>query len=255
MGRRIALWVMGWLVAAHAAFGGELRVYTEDSPPFQWQEPGGEVSGVTTEVVRAMLKESNRTAQFQVVPWARAVEMAETEPDVLLYAMMRTPEREPKFAWIGTVVPFRTFFWKLKSRTDIKLRGLEDARKYNIGVVNQNAEQDFLLKNGFSSKQLQVVNRSELNIAKLFEGRVDLIPYNDLNLNDDLQKRAALKSYKLSDIELVAEIKELSAEAYLVMSKKSDPALVDDLKKSMQRVKDSGQYQKILARHGMRIER
>ena len=84
----------------------EIKIYTEISPPFQIVDSNGKLTGITTEVVRAVLKQINITTKINIVPWARAIYYGDNEPNTLLFSMIRTPERENKYVWIGSINSF-----------------------------------------------------------------------------------------------------------------------------------------------------
>ena len=88
-------------------------------------------------------------------------------------------DRKILFNWVGPISPREIWLFKLASREDIVLRSLEDAKRYQIGVVRKSSSANYLLKNGFSEdKNLQLANLEIQNIKKLFIGRIDLVPFN-----------------------------------------------------------------------------
>ncbi|MBU2280226.1 MAG: transporter substrate-binding domain-containing protein, partial [Gammaproteobacteria bacterium] len=82
-----------------------LRVVLEVSPPHQTYE-NGKVAGLTTAVVEQMLQQAGLTPQYEVYPWARAFRLAAGTPNVMIYNIARTPEREAQFEWIGKVASY-----------------------------------------------------------------------------------------------------------------------------------------------------
>jgi len=150
---------------------------------------------------------------------------------------------------LEALTPFKIYFWKLHSRSDISINTINDAKNYTIGIVNQNVEHDFLVAKGFT--KLQIVSQSIFNIKKLFHGRVDIIPYNDLILNFTLVQDKSLSEFNINQLERLVELKSISKEAYLVMNKNSSPQMIDVFKKGLQEVKNNGTYQRILIKYGV----
>ena len=70
--------------------------------------------------------------------------------NILIYSIGRSPEREKLFKWIDIISPYEVYFYKLKSRKDISIKNLEDAKKYRIGGVNNDIRTQYLLGKGFS---------------------------------------------------------------------------------------------------------
>ncbi|NQY93223.1 MAG: transporter substrate-binding domain-containing protein, partial [Campylobacteraceae bacterium] len=110
----------------------EITIVTEEFPPYNYQVDG-KMKGISSEIVLAVLKEINVTAKIVSYHWSRAYVLASTKKNHLIYSIARIPEREELFHWIGTIAPYSTSFYKLKSRKDIKINSLDDAKKYTIG--------------------------------------------------------------------------------------------------------------------------
>jgi len=82
----------------------KITVLTEQYYPYTYTESGrddGEIVGLATELVAAVLEEARLDYQISIMPWARVVRAAETTPNVLVYSMVRPPEREDQFHWTG----------------------------------------------------------------------------------------------------------------------------------------------------------
>jgi polar amino acid transport system substrate-binding protein len=168
--------LLGWglWIGGHASAGaGPLRIVTEELPPYSMMVDD-KVGGLSTEVVQALLAELGMQASIEIMPWARAYDLALNEKNVLIYSMTRSPEREALFHWVGTVAPVH---WYLFSSTvrPLALTRLDDAMAYQIGTVKADAGEDYLLAHGFSLKHnLQSSNKYELNYEKLKFAHIDL---------------------------------------------------------------------------------
>lgn len=150
-----------------------IRVVTEEYPPYNYAKDG-DVRGVSTAVVRAVLAEAGIEAPIQLMPWARAYDLALHTENVLIYSITRTPAREDLFKWVGQVAPSEWFLYALRGR-EIPLKTLDDAKAYRIATVYQDVGEQFLLERGFDPKlNLQSSNRYAHNYEKLKLGRVDL---------------------------------------------------------------------------------
>jgi polar amino acid transport system substrate-binding protein len=157
-----------------------INVLTEEWAPYNFTE-NGKISGYSTEVVEAILRKANLSYTINVLPWARAYTMAQKGPNSLLYTMGRLPEREQLFKWVGPIAPRQVWLFRLKSRSDIQVRTLADAKKYTIGVVQLDGITQYLERNGFKiGKHLATVSNEEQNQRKLLAGRVDLITGNEI---------------------------------------------------------------------------
>jgi polar amino acid transport system substrate-binding protein len=166
--------------AGLAAAQAPLRIVTEELPPYN-MTLDGRVTGMSTEVVQAVLKEIGLDASIQIMPWARAYELALQESNVLIYSISRTPEREPLFRWVGTIAPTKWYIYSLADRP-VKLDSLSDARGHQIATVNRDVGEQYLVSKGFRiGAELQSSNKYEQNYRKLKVDHVELWISNELN--------------------------------------------------------------------------
>lgn len=157
-------------MAAHA---GPLRVVTEDTAYSYLND--GKVTGPATEVVEATLKRAGiDDYQIGMYPWARAYDMALQEPDVLVYLIARTSEREALFRWVGEILRIDYHLYKLRERTDVQVPDLDAAKAYRVGVMREDVRHQYLLAQGFS--KIVVAAHNSENFKRLLHGQVDLVP-------------------------------------------------------------------------------
>jgi polar amino acid transport system substrate-binding protein len=138
----------------------------------------GKVGGPATRLVEQTLKAAGlNDYQVTLYPWARAYDMALSEPNVLIYVIARTPEREPLFKWVGQFATMEPLLFKLASRNDIAPQSLEDASRYRVGVTRDDIRHKYLQTQGF--KRLVVSAQNTDNFRKLLNGQIDLMPIED----------------------------------------------------------------------------
>ncbi|WP_157605789.1 substrate-binding periplasmic protein [Rheinheimera sp. SA_1] len=219
-----------------------LRVVLEVSPPHQTFE-NGKVSGLTTAVVELMLQQAKLTPQYEVYPWARAFRLAATTPNVLIYNMARTPEREQQFEWIGKVGSYKFGFLKLAKRQDIQVQQLKDVHQYVVGAQRDDFSAEWLknvARQPASQLQLQpdVVETWRL----LVNGKLDLM-LDDPSAIDDMLIKHKLK---LAEVEFVLFIPELEQQTWIALKKGSDPKLIERLRDAYQQVEGSAELKKVM---------
>lgn len=242
---------MVWLKSCAAAFlillccsvssglASEIRILTEEFPPYDFTGDGGEVEGISTEVVREVLAKLAMEVEIEVFPWARAYRLASRNPNTMLFSVVRTQEREALFHWVGVVCEVRSYLFRLKSRTDIAAGKLSDLKEYSIGVVRGWAGQKYLQRNGFT--RLQEVAVSGLNIRKLLSGRVDLIEDYEANLVYRM-KRLGLDPNVVEKVYFNADI---SGPLYAVFSKDTADDVIERFRDAFSAVHLSGRYDAI----------
>lgn len=170
------------LVTASADCGADdtIRVVTEDIPPYSMMV-NGQVSGMSTEIVQAVFKEVGLQATVEVMPWARAYDLALNLDNVLIYSIARTPEREALFKWVGVIAHSDWYLYCLAERP-VKLATLDDARGHSIATVQDDVGEQYLLDRGFTlGRELQSSNKYEQNYRKLKVDHAELWISDELN--------------------------------------------------------------------------
>lgn len=194
------------------------------------------VIGPATEIVKGVLDLTPFQYKIRSLPWTRAYNNAILKPNTLIYSMIRNPEREQMFHWIGKITDTRFSLYALKS-SNIKINNLEDARHYSIGVVKDDISHLYLTKQGFT--KLSFVSGFEQNIKKFLSGRFDLI----------ILQSYECKSERLNceNFEEVHEVEQLSLGFYMALSKPTPSPVVDLLKLAYNDFSASGRIEEILA--------
>ena len=146
-----------------------LVIVAEHAPPASMKE-GDEVTGRETEKIRDMLGRLAIPYKIDILPWKRAVTMAQQQRNTCVYSTSRTPEREKQFKWVG---PTDEAEWVFIGRADHKfqLRTLDDARSLRIGTYNGDARDEFLRARGFN---VEPAPNDASNPKKLLLNRIDL---------------------------------------------------------------------------------
>lgn len=217
-----------------------IQVVTEELPPYN-MTVDGRLTGMSTEVVQAVLKEADLSASIQSMPWARAYDLALHDDNVLIYSIARIPERELLFQWVGAIAPTRWYMYALASRP-IALKNLDDARGYQNGVVKQDVGEQYLTAHGFSNGlNLQSSNRRELNYEKLKSAHIDLWIANELN--------ALWLARQAGDDPAVTLLRALplpdlggDAGLFMAFSLKTPAATVERARQALKRIQDNGTY-------------
>ena len=219
-----------------------LKILTEEFPPYNYTE-NGKITGFSTDVIRAVLKEVKLDGEFQSMPWARAYDIAKNADSVLIYTIGRTPQREKLFKWVGVIAPIQYYLYSLPQRK-LVFEQLDQALPFQIATVNEDVGEQFLISKGFvKGKNLQSSVKYELNYEKLKRGRVDLWIMTDLVANylvrkagDDPAKSLA-RSYA---------VEELNGEGYyMAFGLQTPDALVERLSKGLAAIKKNGTYDAI----------
>lgn len=222
--------------------GEPVRIVTEELPPYNFTEQG-KLVGFSTEVVEAVLKEIHLQGNFQVMPWARAYDTAKNSESVLIYSIARTPEREKLFKWVGAIAPTDWYLFSLRDNK-ITLASLDEAKKYQIGTVNEDVGEQYLLSKGFAKGgNLQSSAKYEFNYEKLKLRRVDLWVLNELAAYH-LAKKAGDDPDKV--LNKAYHFPELGRDGfYMAFGARTPDSLVQQFKNGLDTVKKNGKYEAI----------
>jgi polar amino acid transport system substrate-binding protein len=230
-------------VALRAVADEPLRIVTEELPPYNMTEDG-RLTGMSTEIVQAVLKAIDMQAEIQSMPWARAYDIALNNENVLIYSITRTSEREKLFKWVGVIAPMH---WYLYAKPDsgIRLTSLEDARPFQIATLKQDAGEQYLLANGFNLGQnLQSNNKYIYNYEKFKLGRVDLWISIEANALYLIRQAGDKPDEEMMQ---VLSLPDLGANGGLNMafSRQTPDALVERFRQGLASIQRDGSYARI----------
>lgn len=213
---------------------------TEENRPVNFRE-NGKITGFSTEVVEAVVKEIEVQADFQIMPWARAYATALHKENVLIFSIMRTPEREHLFKWVGVVSPpDSSYLYALRGRK-LKLDRLDDALHYNIATINGDAREQYLESKGFvKGRQLHGNAEPKTNYEKLKLGRVDLWAMSDMVAMDIVRREGSDPSRVLVRALQLTELG--SGGSYMAFGPHTDDLLVERFRKGLEAVKANGTF-------------
>jgi len=169
----LALGLPAW-AAPGASRPEELTYLTEDYPPSNFLVDG-QLKGIAVEVLKLIWKRMGVAEQpIQVINWARGYRQTEETPGLVLFAMTRTPERDPVFKWVGPIY-HSAYVLVGRSGQRFQLERTLDAAHYRVGVLRQDIGHKLLLQAGVPDAGLEKVSHVRQLVQMLVAGRVDLI--------------------------------------------------------------------------------
>lgn len=218
------------LVLARHGQAEPIEVVTETSSYVT--SDGARVAGAGTAFVEAVLQAAGISEyNIAIYPWARAYDMALQQPNVLIYLLARTPERENQFKWVGEYTQAEPVLYALQGRQDIVFQSIAGARSYRIGVIREDMRHRYLVENGFS--RLVVSSQNLENLRKLLSGQVDLVPMPER----EARALCAEAGIDFSQLRAVMSMPDLASDLYLAFSRGTDDALVARAREGFARVR------------------
>ncbi|MGM9513675.1 substrate-binding periplasmic protein [Roseateles sp. DB2] len=244
-GRRAALlaWVMGgWASSGVLATPqSAVQVVAVTEPTSYAYMEQGQLRGNSVAFVEQSLRRAGlQPYQLMLVPWARAYDMALKEPDVLIYLLARTPEREPLFEWVGELLRLRYNLYGLKAREDLHLHSMSDARGLRVAVVRDDVRHQRLKALGFT--RLVVSSDIMETLRQLRRGQVDLVPMGAR----DLAENCRLMAMDCTQFRLLLPLPELDVSAYMAFSRGTSAAKIEALRKAYESLRREGQLQRLM---------
>lgn len=229
--------LLGLTMLSTAAFthGADeaITLVTEKSPFTQVSNDESSL-GEATQFIQRVLDEAQLSYELQYLPWRRAYEFVSSRPRVLIYPLAKSKQREARFQWVGELIPVNYYLFKLRSRNDITIKSLDDARQYRIGVVNYHVHHEYLLSENFTG--LQPVNNNIQNIKKTLLGRIDLFPISDGGLTPVCEQ----ENIDCSQFEPVFKLEDISGGLYMAYSLETPNEIVQATRAAYQKLHDNG---------------
>ena len=252
------------LCQAYAANAEQFQVFTEHLPPYQIVKDGQPLDGMAVQIVRTLLTRVGVDVEIEVVPWARAYDMALNRPNILIFSVLRSVEREELFYWVGDILTQEFSFFALseeegeeddqeksgrKRREVMTIRSFADAKKYVTGVTRDSFEHQLLVKHRFIDERDLALNvRQQPLIDMLYKQHVDLL------LGTKTVLRALESAIKPgpSRLKQVYKVKESPGNISIAISKKTDRRIVARFQRAFIGMKEDGSYQRIVNDRSMK---
>ncbi|MFK7088472.1 transporter substrate-binding domain-containing protein [Chromobacterium violaceum] len=237
----LALMAACWFGCAPAA---ELHAYTEDVPPLNYLD-NGNVKGYSTEVLQLVAREAGFNLTVEVLPWLRAYARARDTAGGLLYTVVRTPEREAQFQWVGPIGSRRIYMYRLGPRGDIRVDAASDLTRYRNGVLTGSATASQLQALGLQSGlNLDLGQSDAVNLKKLLLKRVDLIAMLDWAMAWQLRQQRLPENTVAP-----AWLLDGKLQYWFALNPHTPPEQVAKLQAALDRIRADGRLQAIRRRY------
>ncbi|NVK24703.1 MAG: transporter substrate-binding domain-containing protein [Gammaproteobacteria bacterium] len=215
----------------------ELRFITVDESPANFVNAQGELVGYSVDIIKRLQTRLDITKNIEVMPEARAMHTVKNKPDVVMFSITRTPERESRFHWLAHVLTKR---WILYSKYDANfdnssLDTLLD--NLTVGVIRGDIREQWMKAN-YPGRSVGLLNYYN-GVEMLLKGRIDLLFYESYGMFGTLEKLGYQRG------EVKSQYVATSSDVYIVMSKFSGSDLMAKaLKQELSVMQASVWYQK-----------
>ncbi len=228
------LFVSFWVSAKEISFlveGGAGSYFNEK----------GKLTGYAIGLVEEMIKRHRTINTIELVPWARGYKKALNTPGTALFLMVRNPEREKLFKWVGPMTSPK-FVLIARKNSHFKFKSIEDAKKVKkIGCYAGDAREKLLISKGFKNlDSLSSERPNQNNLRKLESGRIDLW----VTSLDDLDSTAKELGFDPKNFETVLTLEV--AYTYIAFHKSTEESVLKSWQIILDQMKKDGTYRQIM---------
>jgi polar amino acid transport system substrate-binding protein len=246
--RRLLLglgYIFGHLAATEAgATERMLQILTEEWAPYNYTEDGV-LKGFSVEIVQGILKRLDETASLAAFPSMRTKLMLDSMPRTMMITMLRTPEREHLYKWIGPLGDGAIYFYQ-RSDSRLSIANLDDAKKVRlIACRSGGLVLNTLREKGFSNLDSASSDGASI-YKKLLLGRCDLgISESPIGVRYVLKKMG----YPANAL-VQTPVQLIGFPLYIACSKDIPDQEIADWQKALDALKASGVFASIQKKYG-----
>jgi len=206
----------------------------DNAPPF--------IDNGSSEFAIALLEAAGIGYQYHATTMARSLQLLETRPNVMVYPLSRTPEREERMLWVGMVRQLNLSLVGLRERTDELPTTMTEATEFSIGVFRGSYIEPFLRENNLNN--LVFYSEMESTFAMLERGRFDLFPFEA----DAIANYASLAGYPEDIAVPLFPLEGSTTELFYALSEPTNELVLQRLHVAFQRLIEDGTYLRIMGR-------
>ncbi|KPQ20453.1 MULTISPECIES: substrate-binding periplasmic protein [unclassified Halomonas] len=225
-----------------------LTFVTEEYPPYNYlDEQTGQLKGRAVTLLETMFEHAGspfKRRDILYYPWVRGYELAQSEPNTVLFSTTRTPSRESHFNWIGPIARDRVVLLAWQDEV-ARLTSLDDAirQQLSVAIIREDIGAHALSEAGYPAELLRpaIDNRSALHMLQ--RGRVDLWAYS-AEVARWIASQEGLDAKQLNAVHTLSE-----SDLYFAINPATDQALVDRLQQAFDAVR-AGPTDREVTHHG-----
>ncbi|WP_065188469.1 substrate-binding periplasmic protein [Shewanella woodyi] len=214
----------------------ELRLLTEPWAPVSYDD-AGIASGFAVELVNELQRIMGTELEIEVLPWARALSIANSLPNVVLFATSVDEERRKNFDFIGPIITSKISLYA-KANDHIEINSLEELNHAgSIGTYRSAIGLEMLKELGLT--QLLVSSFPHQSAKQLIKGRVRFWCQADIAVASLLTKIGA----NIDSVKPVFVLSEI--ELYLAFSKGTELEVIKQWQRALAYYKTSGKFKRL----------
>ncbi|WP_275659484.1 substrate-binding periplasmic protein [Shewanella insulae] len=209
---------------------------TEEWAPMSYQEQGVPM-GYGVRLVQRLAANLGEEANIEVLPWARAYAIAETQANVLLFATSLNEQRSSEFDFVGPIATTSiSIYAKSEDRVTPATLAELDALG-SVGVYRGSLGESILSHQGV--EHMTVASFPQQSARQLQHDRIRFWCQADLAV----ERLLAEVNMGLDEVYPVLELAQI--DLYLAFSKGTDPKLVSRWHEALVKLQASGEMARL----------
>lgn len=225
------------IASLSTALAETLHFVTEEYAPFNYVKDG-KVTGIAVDQIHAMAKAAGVDYTIEIMPWARAFAMAESQPKHCVFTTGYNRERAGRFAWVMPLLKDQMVLLRRKGDAHEGLT-IVQARELRVGSQRDDFAVEALELIGF--RNIDLATNIDLTVGKLLSGRIDLMP-------------TSIKTYErmVKDGLPVEKAMLMAGQVYgIACQKETPPDVIRRLQAELDRLIVSGEQDRIFTAYGL----
>lgn len=214
-----------------------LHFVTEEYAPFNYLKDG-KITGIAVDQIDAITKAAGIDYTMEIMPWARAFAMAESQPKTCVFTTGYNRERADRFAWVNPLLKDEMVLLKRKDGSKGPATTSE-ALGMKVGSQRGDFAVEALEALGF--KDIDLATDIDISLRKLTSGRIDLMP-------------TSVKTYEkmVKEGHPVEKAMLMAGQVYgLACHKDTPPDLITRLQAELDKLVVSGEQDRIFTAYGL----
>jgi polar amino acid transport system substrate-binding protein len=225
------------LFLAGAVQAQPLKLLTEEYPPFSYRE-AGIYKGASIDQVNILMKNAGLEYSIEMLPWARALMLAETQEATCVFITVHNEERDKRFKWVEPLLVDHSVLIR-KTGSGVNPATLAEATKFVVGAQRGDFAVDVLKADNFT--RIDLATDLNLTLKKLLNGRIDLMPISERYFD----------KLKRDDVH-VDKVLVLSKQIYSMACNRSVPdADIARMQAGLKTLIDNGTQDVLLRKYGL----
>lgn len=154
---------------------------------------------------------------------------------------MKSTDRKNSFQWIGQMFKSKAFLVGLRSRSDINISDIEEAKSFIVGTIRGYHSEKHLKNASFLVKDnLYLSINYKYMCGMLFEQKIDFILTNFVVIDSKMKSIG----FNKKDIKPFVELHNFPGDLFIATGLKTSNTTVANLSDALQQIKVDGTYKK-----------